>query len=67
MGSVTTRHSGGANYAFADGHAKWQKKAATMFKQFGADTSKLANPNQTFKDDDAGSTADNAIQLPAAF
>jgi prepilin-type processing-associated H-X9-DG protein len=22
---VAARHNGGANYAFADGHAKWQK------------------------------------------
>jgi prepilin-type N-terminal cleavage/methylation domain-containing protein/prepilin-type processing-associated H-X9-DG protein len=25
VGGVTTRHNGGANYAFADGHAKWEK------------------------------------------
>jgi prepilin-type processing-associated H-X9-DG protein len=60
-------HQVGANLLFCDGHAKWQKKGATMFKQFGADTSRLANPNQTFKEDDAGSGTDNAIQLPAAF
>jgi prepilin-type processing-associated H-X9-DG protein len=24
-GGMTSRHNGGANYAFADGHAKWQK------------------------------------------
>jgi prepilin-type N-terminal cleavage/methylation domain-containing protein/prepilin-type processing-associated H-X9-DG protein len=60
-------HQVGANILFCDGHAKWQRKSATSFKQFGADTSKLANPNQTFRDDDAGSGVDNGIQLPAAF
>lgn len=60
-------HQVGANILFYDGHAKWQKKSATSFKQFGADTSALANPNQTFRDDDAGSGTDNGIQLNAAF
>ena len=43
-------NGGGANFLFCDGHAKFQKKTATRFKQFGADTSTLADPNQAFKD-----------------
>jgi len=60
-------HNGGANLCFCDGHAKWQRKSATTFKQFGADVSGLANPNQAFRDDDAGSGTDNGIRLNAAF
>jgi prepilin-type processing-associated H-X9-DG protein len=31
------QHSDGANLLFCDGHAKWQKKTAIRFVQFGAD------------------------------
>lgn len=30
-------HTGGSNLLFCDQHAKWQKKTATRFTQFGAD------------------------------
>jgi prepilin-type N-terminal cleavage/methylation domain-containing protein/prepilin-type processing-associated H-X9-DG protein len=60
-------HFGGGNQLFCDGHAKWKKKNAIKFKDYGADTSGLANPEQTFAADDAGSGTDNAIRLPSAF
>jgi len=65
------QHSGGANLLFCDGHAKWRKKTGIMFREFGADTSVLANPDQKFQDETNGCTtvtcADNNLQLNAAF
>jgi prepilin-type N-terminal cleavage/methylation domain-containing protein/prepilin-type processing-associated H-X9-DG protein len=60
-------HAGGGNLLFCDGHAKWQKKTSIMFKQFGADTSKLANPNQTLRDDATGANLDGGFWFLAAF
>ncbi len=61
----------GAILLFCDGHAKWQKKNSIKFKQFGANTSGLANPDQTFQDAATGcsdaSCPDNAISLPSLF
>jgi len=65
-GSLGASGSGG-NLLFCDGHAKWLKKTAIKFKQFGADTSTLANPDQTFADSTAGENTDNAIKLPSLF
>lgn len=33
-GAVSTRHNGGANFAFYDGHVKWQKYMSTPFKEY---------------------------------
>jgi prepilin-type N-terminal cleavage/methylation domain-containing protein/prepilin-type processing-associated H-X9-DG protein len=70
-------HSEGGNAAFCDGHAKWKKKTAIKFKDYGADTAYgvatgvLTSVDQTFKDAKTGCTptvcADNAIRLPSMF
>jgi len=60
-------HSEGSNQLFCDGHAKWKKKTAVKFKDYGADTSSLANPDQTFFADSAGAGTQNGINLPPAF
>ena len=62
---------GGGNLLFCDGHAKWVKKTNIKFKMFGADTSGLANPDQTFQDASNGCTdancPDTNLQLPSQF
>jgi prepilin-type N-terminal cleavage/methylation domain-containing protein/prepilin-type processing-associated H-X9-DG protein len=60
-------HSGGANLLYCDGHAKWKKKEAIFFKEYGLDTSGLANPNRTLLPTDAGADSENGLQVPAAF
>lgn len=60
-------HTNGANMTFCDGHSKWRRKTQIKFKDFGADTSSLTNPEQSFKDTDAGSSDDNKVRLPEAF
>lgn len=64
-------HTEGTNLLYCDGHAKFKKKKAIAFKEFGADTSGLANPNQAFQDETNGCNAsvcpDNNLRLPAAF
>jgi prepilin-type processing-associated H-X9-DG protein len=64
-------HTKGANYLFSDGHAKWQRKTATTLKQFGANTSALANPDQPLQDDtngcNAASCSQNVTWFKAAF
>ncbi len=47
-------HNEGANLLYCDGHAKWKKKTAIMFKEFGADTTRESNPNRTFSFDNPG-------------
>jgi prepilin-type N-terminal cleavage/methylation domain-containing protein/prepilin-type processing-associated H-X9-DG protein len=66
-------HAEGGNLVYCDGHVKFKKKRAITFKEFGADTSGLANPNQTFQDETSGCSAatnvcpDNSMRLPALF
>jgi prepilin-type N-terminal cleavage/methylation domain-containing protein/prepilin-type processing-associated H-X9-DG protein len=64
-------HSGGGNLLFCDGHAKWKRKTAIMFREFGADMTGQANINRTFQDELTGCNAttcpDNNLQLRAAF
>lgn len=60
-------HSGGANLLYCDGHAHWKKKSAIFFKEYGLDTSGLANPNRTLVPDDTGANAENGLAVPAAF
>ena len=65
--------TGGANLLYCDGHAKFKKKTAIMFKDFGADTSAWANPNLMFTDEITGCSAatgvcaQNGQQAAAAF
>lgn len=71
------QHAGGANILWCDGHAKFKKKTAIKFREFGADVvagvtaGTLTSVDQTFKDDTNGcnttACADNGIQLNAAF
>ncbi len=60
-------HNGGANLLYCDGHAKWKKKDAIFFKEYGLDTSKLADPNRRLQATDAGANSENGLQVPAAF
>lgn len=63
-------HSEGGNLLFCDGHAKWKKKTQIKFKDFGADTSGLPNPERAFADPTNGCTTtcpDNSVRLPAIF
>jgi prepilin-type N-terminal cleavage/methylation domain-containing protein/prepilin-type processing-associated H-X9-DG protein len=67
-------HSEGANLLYCDGHAKFRRKNAIRFRDFGADTSSLANPDQAFGDEKTTCTGttgatcpDNNLRLPQAF
>ena len=64
-------HNGGANLLFCDGHAKWQKRSAIRFAQFGAKVGTAANevnpPNLSVGDDDATANAQAALQFKADF
>lgn len=57
-------HFDGANRLFCDGHAKWSKKTAMKFADYGAGG---VNANLNFDDSAAGTTAQAAMVLPAAF
>jgi prepilin-type N-terminal cleavage/methylation domain-containing protein/prepilin-type processing-associated H-X9-DG protein len=58
----------GANLLFCDGHAKYRRKDAIKFKDFGVDTSSLADPEQTLSmDDDIAANVEEWYTLPAAF
>ena len=65
--------TGGANLLYCDGHAKFKKKTAIRFAEFGADMSAQANPNLTFADEITGCSAatgvcaQNGLSLRAAF
>jgi prepilin-type N-terminal cleavage/methylation domain-containing protein/prepilin-type processing-associated H-X9-DG protein len=60
-------HNGGGNLLYADGHAKWKKKSAVMFKEFGLDTRSLPNPDRALAPDEAGSNSENGLAMPALF
>ncbi|MBB6049962.1 type II secretion system protein [Armatimonas rosea] len=75
-------HSEGGNQLFCDGHAKFRKKTAVKFKDYGADVvwgvanGRLTSTEQTFKDSKNGCSVnaagavtcpDNAVVLPGAF
>jgi prepilin-type N-terminal cleavage/methylation domain-containing protein/prepilin-type processing-associated H-X9-DG protein len=64
-------HSEGGNLLYADGHAKFKKKTAIMFREFGADMTGQPNINRTFQDERNGCNSatcpDNNVQLRAAF
>jgi prepilin-type N-terminal cleavage/methylation domain-containing protein/prepilin-type processing-associated H-X9-DG protein len=65
------QHAQGGNLLYCDGHAKFKRKTAIKFRDFGANTSALPNPDRTFQDDTNGCNTttcpDNGQQLPAAF
>ncbi|MCX6368890.1 MAG: DUF1559 domain-containing protein [Armatimonadetes bacterium] len=55
------QHSGGTILLYCDGHAKFKRKSAIRFSDFGADMSAQPNPNLTFTDEALGcSVAANA-------
>ncbi|HVK05817.1 MAG TPA: DUF1559 domain-containing protein [Armatimonadaceae bacterium] len=60
-------HNRGGNLLYCDGHAKWKRKDAIKFRELGLDTSGLANPERTLREDDAGANSENGLQVPAAF
>lgn len=65
------QHSEGGNLLYCDGHAKFKKKTAIRFLDFGADMTGQANPNLTLADPTNGCTpttcAQNSLQLNGAF
>ena len=75
-------HSEGGNQLFCDGHAKFRKKTAVKFRDYGADVvwgvanGRLTSTEQTFKDSKTGCSVnaagtvtcpDNGVVLPGAF
>jgi prepilin-type N-terminal cleavage/methylation domain-containing protein/prepilin-type processing-associated H-X9-DG protein len=64
-------HTQGGNLLYCDGHAKFKKKTAIKFKDFGADMTGQANTERTFQDETNGCNSatcpDNGVQLRAAF
>jgi prepilin-type N-terminal cleavage/methylation domain len=50
----------GSNLLYSDGHAKFKKKTAIKFKEFGVDTSSLDNPEATLSEDATAATIENA-------
>ena len=76
------QHSEGGTQVFCDGHAKWRKKTAVKFKDYGADVvyavsrGILTSTEQTFKDSKTGCSVnaagsstcpDNGVVLPASL
>ncbi|WP_309687847.1 DUF1559 domain-containing protein [Armatimonas sp.] len=65
--------TGGANLLYCDGHAKFKKKTAIKFLEFGADMTGQPNVNLTFTDELTGCSAatgvcaQNGMQFNAAF
>jgi prepilin-type N-terminal cleavage/methylation domain-containing protein/prepilin-type processing-associated H-X9-DG protein len=60
-------HSEGGNLLYCDGHAKFKRKAAIKFLDFGADMTGQANPNLTFLDTPAGAGSQNGMRFNAVF
>ena len=57
-----------ANLLFCDGHAKYRRKNAIKFKDFGVDTRSLTDPEQTLSTDDViAADIEQNYRLPAAF
>jgi prepilin-type N-terminal cleavage/methylation domain-containing protein/prepilin-type processing-associated H-X9-DG protein len=59
-------HNEGANLLFCDGHAKWQKKSAIRFAQFGM-TGTNCPPTRTFRADVTGAEQDRNVVCDPAF
>ena len=64
-------HSEGANLLFCDGHAKFQRRDAIRFAQFGARVGTGANevnpPGLTVGKDDVTANAQSTLQFKADF
>ncbi len=64
-------HSEGANLLFCDGHAKFQRRDAIRFAQFGAKVGTGANevnpPTLAVGKDDATANAQASLQFKADF
>jgi prepilin-type N-terminal cleavage/methylation domain-containing protein/prepilin-type processing-associated H-X9-DG protein len=64
-------HNQGGNFLYCDGHAKFKKKTAVKIKDFGANTSSLADPEQLLQDENNGCSIttcpQGTLQLPGAF
>lgn len=64
-------HNGGANLLFCDGHAKWQRKDAIRFAQFGAKTGTGTNevnpPDRKLSAPNAAANSENALVFNSAF
>ena len=64
-------HSGGANLLFCDGHAKWQKRSAIRFAQFGAKVGTGANevdpPTLSVAEQDVAANAQSTLKFKADF
>jgi prepilin-type N-terminal cleavage/methylation domain-containing protein/prepilin-type processing-associated H-X9-DG protein len=60
-------HNDGANLLFCDGHAKWQKRGAIRFAQFGAPPALNPGLPTHFAQDDAGANAQNPLEYRAEF
>jgi len=63
-GKMENTHLNGANRLFCDGHAKWSKKTAMTFADYGGGG---ANASLHFVDDASGTITQQNIILPAAF
>jgi prepilin-type processing-associated H-X9-DG protein/prepilin-type N-terminal cleavage/methylation domain-containing protein len=60
-------HGGGANLLFCDGHAKWQKRSAIRFAQFGAPVSLNPGLPTNLADDSTANNALNGLTYRAEF
>ena len=60
-------HNGGADLLFCDGHAKWQKRGAIRFAQFGAPESLNPGMPTHVAQDDAGANAQTSLIYRAEF
>lgn len=60
-------HGGGANLLFCDGHAKWQKRSAIRFAQFGAPVSLNPGMPINLADDPTANNALNGLTYRAEF
>ncbi|MGC4047953.1 MAG: DUF1559 domain-containing protein [Armatimonas sp.] len=55
-------HNGGANMLFCDGHAKWQRRDAMRYAQFGAPVASNAGLPTNFPASDTEASARNLVQ-----
>ncbi len=60
-------HGGGADLLFCDGHAKWQKRSAIRFAQFGAPVELNPDKPTNVAQDDAGANAQTSLIFRAGL
>jgi len=58
-------HAEGANLLFCDGHAKYQRRDAIRFAQFGAPAARNPDLPTNFARDDSGATGQNTLEYTA--